>query len=389
MATYQVQRGDTLYGIAKKNGTDVNTLMSLNPNIKNPNMIYSGSSLNISAPQVAQAVQPTPASVPAVQAVPVTPTISADDYATQDANTYRNTLTGLITGQQTADQTALNAIEMKKKQAATNLESGKDEIKEISENNARQAYINKMMASKSLGQELSQAGLSTSGTVGTAYSNLENSYGENVNAINSDMLKAMNNIDKSVANSNTEYDISSMQTSAEQAKTLLLLKQSIEDKVYGRYTDSYSKKKDEEKYAEGLKQYYETLAREQAQREWDNNFTQKQFESNENQRKIENDLSLKQLYATIAKNQQEQVPITSTQDLGTQGNQTNQTTAPQQTTFAQRYAESIFTSAQKMGGMNAGQLDGELLKLVAAGKITGQERGEILSTMLNQGLLKQ
>lgn len=292
MANYTVQSGDTLSKIASKYGTDVNTLMSLNPNIKNANNIYAGSSLNVSAPQ----------SQPQQVTSYASSNLNAKDYATQEAEAYRNQLAGLITSQQASDQTALKAIELKKQQAAAKLESGKNEIQQTAADNARQAYINKMLSSKSLGQELSQAGLNTTGTVGTAYSNLENSYGENVNTINSDMSKAINNVNTSIADSNNNYDISSLQTTADQEKTLLALKQYIEEQVYGRYSDAYTRRSDEEKYAEQVRQYYEEKAREEAQQKFDNN------------------LALKQLAATIAKNTTQSVPITSTEDLGTQGN---------------------------------------------------------------------
>jgi LysM repeat protein len=44
---YTVQRGDTLRIIANRFGTSVYTLLSLNPNIWNPNIIYSGMVLRI------------------------------------------------------------------------------------------------------------------------------------------------------------------------------------------------------------------------------------------------------------------------------------------------------------------------------------------------------
>lgn len=46
-ATYAVQKGDTLRIIANKFGTTVDKLLSLNPNIKNPNVIYVGQVLNV------------------------------------------------------------------------------------------------------------------------------------------------------------------------------------------------------------------------------------------------------------------------------------------------------------------------------------------------------
>jgi LysM repeat protein len=44
---YNVAKGDTLSSIATKYGTSINALMQANPNIKNPNSIQAGSSLNL------------------------------------------------------------------------------------------------------------------------------------------------------------------------------------------------------------------------------------------------------------------------------------------------------------------------------------------------------
>ena len=63
--TYKIAKGDTLGGIASREKTSVQDLLKLNPNIKNPNLIYEGSSLNLPgqapAPTVLQPQAPTPA----------------------------------------------------------------------------------------------------------------------------------------------------------------------------------------------------------------------------------------------------------------------------------------------------------------------------------------
>lgn len=50
MATYTVKVGDTLSKIAKAHNTNVNTIMSINPNITNRNMIRVGQVINLPGP---------------------------------------------------------------------------------------------------------------------------------------------------------------------------------------------------------------------------------------------------------------------------------------------------------------------------------------------------
>ena len=44
---YTVVSGDTMWAIAKRNGMSLSTLISLNPQIKNPNRIYPGDRINL------------------------------------------------------------------------------------------------------------------------------------------------------------------------------------------------------------------------------------------------------------------------------------------------------------------------------------------------------
>ena len=45
--TYTVKRGDTLWGIAKRFGVNLTALIAANPQIKNPNLIYSGNEVRL------------------------------------------------------------------------------------------------------------------------------------------------------------------------------------------------------------------------------------------------------------------------------------------------------------------------------------------------------
>jgi len=46
-AVYSVQKGDTLWGIARRYGAELTALIAANPQIKNPNLIYPGDRVNI------------------------------------------------------------------------------------------------------------------------------------------------------------------------------------------------------------------------------------------------------------------------------------------------------------------------------------------------------
>ena len=63
MATITIQKGQTLSGIAKQNGTTVDEIMKANPSIKNANLIYAGSSLSLPGSPASPVVAPK-ASVP-------------------------------------------------------------------------------------------------------------------------------------------------------------------------------------------------------------------------------------------------------------------------------------------------------------------------------------
>jgi len=84
MATpYQIKSGDTLSAIAQTNKTDLPTLLKLNPNIKDPNLIIAGQSLNLPDPVASPVTQQftTPSSV-----VTSDPLRNAETLATAEKN---------------------------------------------------------------------------------------------------------------------------------------------------------------------------------------------------------------------------------------------------------------------------------------------------------------
>ena len=75
MATITIQKGQTLSGIAKQQGTTVDALMKANPTIKNANLVYAGSALNLPEapkPVVAPGASGSAPVAPVTPSVPVT-----------------------------------------------------------------------------------------------------------------------------------------------------------------------------------------------------------------------------------------------------------------------------------------------------------------------------
>lgn len=76
MATITIQKGQTLSGIAKAQGTTVDALIKANPTISDPNKIFAGSSLTLpgapASPVVAPVSSPSPKPAPMTPSSPVT-----------------------------------------------------------------------------------------------------------------------------------------------------------------------------------------------------------------------------------------------------------------------------------------------------------------------------
>lgn len=245
MSTYTIKRGDTLSGIASRYGTDVSTLMGLNPYIKNANLIYAGNSLNLPGQQSAQqATQTTaqPTTTQSTQAVQPTQTTQqlAEAYAkNQTANTTNDTQALLNQYEKIAEQQK-QGLAKQRELSASQINSQRADVLKTYNDNARQAYINSMLGKKNVEQELSQAGLNTSGLVGSAYANVENAYGNNLATLQASRDKSIDSINKQLNESQLQYDIKENELLADIENAKLELQKYGNELAYKKYQDALS-----------------------------------------------------------------------------------------------------------------------------------------------------
>lgn len=245
MSTYTIKRGDTLSGIASRYGTDVSTLMGLNPYIKNANLIYAGNSLNLPGQQsTQQATQTTaqPTTTQSTQAVQPTQTTQqlAEAYAkNQTANTTNDTQALLNQYEKIAKQQK-QGLAKQRELSASQINSQRADVLKTYNDNARQAYINSMLGKKNVEQELSQAGLNTSGLVGSAYANVENAYGNNLATLQASRDKSIDSINKQLNESQLQYDIKENELLADIENAKLELQKYGNELAYKKYQDALS-----------------------------------------------------------------------------------------------------------------------------------------------------
>lgn len=259
MSTYTIKSGDTLSGIASKYGTNVSTLMSLNPYITNANLIYAGKTLNLPGAQTAQQTT-QPVVQPAQQTAPVKTTQQmAEEYATNQTANASNDTNALLAQYEKIAEQQKQALQKNQELTNAQINSQRDDVMQNYHANARQAYINSMLGKKSVEQQLSQAGLNTSGLVGSAYANVENAYGNNLATLQTARDKSINNINKQLNEAQLQYAVKENELLANIENAKLELQKYGNELAYKKYQDAlsnymnfanydYGKAKDERDY---------------------------------------------------------------------------------------------------------------------------------------------
>lgn len=235
MSTYTIQSGDTLNGIAKKYNTDVNTLMSLNPYITNANKIYAGKSLNL--PGATNTVTTTPVATQNTTPAKTTQQL-AQEYANSQTANVGNDSQALLSQYEKIAEQQKQALQNQQQLATNQINSQKDQVLQTYNDNARQAYINSMLGKKTVEEELSQAGLNTSGLVGSAYANVENAYGNNLATLQKSRDNSINDINKQLNDTQLQYAIKQSELLADIENAKLELQKYNNQLAYQKYQDA-------------------------------------------------------------------------------------------------------------------------------------------------------
>ena len=162
----------------------------------------------------------------------------ATEYANaQTANSANDTQALLEQYEKIAEQQK-NALQQSKDLAEQQINAQRDDVMSAYNDNARQAYINKMLGQKSVEQQLSQARLNTSGLLGSAYANVENAYGNNLASLQKSRDNSINNINKQLNESNLQYAIQESKLLGDIENAKLELQKYGNELAYKKYQDA-------------------------------------------------------------------------------------------------------------------------------------------------------
>lgn len=259
MSNYTVKSGDNLSSIASKYGTTWQELYNANKQTigSNPNLIYAGTNLTIPGQSNQVASTPSTSSTPSASATSVTNTGVADStknlYSLADAYAQGQTsgvsseVESLLKRYEQIAENQKNTLDLSKQQTMNNYNIQKQEVQDSYNNSARQAYINKMLSQKQLSEQLSQAGLDKTGVVGSAYSSVNNAYGNNLATLQTNRNDSLRDINNQMSNADIEFakQESELLTEIEQAK--------IELEKYGNELANT-------RYQEAVNRYYQFLS---------------------------------------------------------------------------------------------------------------------------------
>lgn len=216
----------------------------------------------------------------------------AVNYANQKKNELQNYLNQMLQQQQQAYANQQQALDLQKQNTMNQINAQTPIIEQNALQNSREAFVNKMLGNKSVNQQLAQAGLSTTGAVGTAQANVENQYSQNLGNIQLAKQNQLRDLENQKLNVNNEYAQRLLELQGRQnADKLNMIKYGAESQR-NAYNDAYA-------------QYMDNLRRQDAikQQEYINNFNNRKYQDALRQQAIENELNNKKYQQSLVQYQ--------------------------------------------------------------------------------------
>lgn len=210
---------------------------------------------------------------------------NADAYAKSKQLQLRDYFNQMLNSQNELYNNQINSLNAAKNQAIDSINNRIPTIEQNALNSGREAFVNKMLANKTVNTQLNQAGLNTSGKAGTAQAKVESAYAQNLNNILLNKQNQLNELEQQKANANNEYMKNLMNLRAQQnasnidlQKYMQTMNQQVYDSAYNKYIDNYkyqnqlAMQKAQQDFE--LKKYQDLLK----QQAWENNFNEKKYE---------------------------------------------------------------------------------------------------------------
>lgn len=195
----------------------------------------------------------------------------ANKYAQTQADAFRETLQYLV-------DTQNEQKKLQEQLAATNYQNMLDKINANKynlnvtyEENARQAYVNKLLGAQEIGASMSRMGLSDSGFRATQDVLNNNQYSANLNKLALDRAAGLEDIGNQEAAALGDYNAALLGIQGDANDRLLALNKYIEEQVQNKYDTEYSKFFANQQYQNQL-----------AQQQWERNFAYAQLNAQNN-----------------------------------------------------------------------------------------------------------
>ena len=201
----------------------------------------------------------------------------ATDYAKQQADIFKQSLQYLIDQENEQKKNAQQLATQNYENIINQLNQNKIPIEAQYQENARQAYVNKVLAGKKLESDLTRLGLDTTGFALTQKIYNENQYSSNLNKLALDKAAGLRDIENDITNARGQLASDLLNLEVDYGDRLTKLNQYITEQVDQKYNDAYNIFFTNKQYEDKLKQ-----------QEWENQMAERQYNDALKQQAIKN-----------------------------------------------------------------------------------------------------